>query len=134
MAKDKSQVIISPSIIPPPEEHEVSAAWILARHYNCSIEFLKPIDGYKRKTPDFVMRALEWELKAPIGESKRTIRDKLSIAKAQSPNIVIDTRRTKLLDNRIESELRRQVTIKKSIHRLIMIAKDEKVVEIKTRR
>jgi len=25
----------------PPEPHEVSAAWILARHYNCAIEFLK---------------------------------------------------------------------------------------------
>jgi hypothetical protein len=134
MAKNKSQVIISESISPQPEEHEVSAAWILARHYNCTIEFLKPLDGYMMKTPDFVMNALEWELKSPTGVSKRTIRDKLSIAKTQSPNIVIDTRWTKLSDSYIESELRKQIVIKKSIYRLIMISKSAQVIEIRMRR
>jgi hypothetical protein len=134
MAKDKAQVIISPSINPPPEEHEVSAAWILARHYNCPIEFLKPLDGYKRKTPDFVMRALEWEMKAPIGHSKTTISNNLITAKLQSPNIVFDARRTTIPDKKIESELSKYLTQRKSIYRIIMIAKDEKVVEIRKHR
>jgi hypothetical protein len=130
MANDKSQVIISQSISPPPENHEVSAAWILARHYNCTIEFLKPLGGYKVRTPDFVMKALEWEVKSPLGDKKRTIRNNLDIAKEQSPNIVIDTRRTKLKDDWIEAELRRQINIKKRIYCIIMIGKDESVVEI----
>jgi hypothetical protein len=134
MVKNKAQVIISNSIMPPPEEHEVSAAWILARHYNCSVEFLKPLDGYKRKTPDFVMMAVEWEMKSPIGRSKTTISNNLITAKLQSPNIVFDTRRTKIPDNKIERELSRFLTQRKSIYRIIMITKDKKVVEIRKRR
>jgi hypothetical protein len=133
MAKNKASVVISPSITPPPEEHEVSAAWILARHYSCTIEFLKPLGGYRMHTPDFVMMAVEWELKSPLGDKRRTIRNNLDLAKEQSPNIVIDTRRTKLRDDWIEAELRRQIKIKKRIYRIIMISKDERVVEIKRR-
>ncbi|MDR3307395.1 MAG: hypothetical protein LBS58_00645 [Coriobacteriales bacterium] len=129
--RDKAEVVILESIQPPPEPHEVSAAWILARHYNCAIEFLKPLDGYKHKTPDFVMRALQWEVKSPKGNSKRNIRDKLSNAKTQSPNIILDARRSKLSDAYIESELRKQVIVKKSIYRLLMITKAEIVIEIK---
>jgi hypothetical protein len=131
MKTGKAQVIISQSISPPPEEYEISAAWILARHYQCAIEFLKPLDGYKMKTPDFVMNALEWEMKSPNGNAKRTIRNNLDLAKTQSPNIIIDTRRTRLSDERIEEELRRQCEIKKRIYRLLMITKDGRVVEIK---
>jgi hypothetical protein len=134
MAKDKAQVIISQSIKPPPEEHEVSAAWILARHYNCSIEFLKPLDGYKRKTPDFVMNALEWEMKSATGHSKTTISNNLITAKLQSPNIVFDSRRTKIDDKKIASELQKFLIQRRSIYRIIMITKDEKVVEIQKRR
>lgn len=130
----QAQVIISPIIIPPPEEHEISAAWILARHYQCVIEFLKPLDGYKRKTPDFVMNALEWEMKSPTGNSKTTISNNLLAAKLQSPNIVFDARRTKIDDKKIESELTKYISQKKSIYRIIMIAKDETVFEIRRKK
>lgn len=129
--RNTSAVIISSGITPKPEEHEISAAWLLAKHYNCRVEFLKPLDGYKRKTPDFVMNALQWELKSPKGTSNRTIKDTLSNAKTQSPNIIIDTRRTRLDDAYIESELRKQVNIKRSIYRLLMINKQGKIIEIK---
>jgi hypothetical protein len=131
MAKDKAQVTISSTIKPSPQEHEVSAAWILARHYNCAVEFLKPLDGYRRKTPDFVMMALEWEHKSPTGNSKTTVSNNLITAKLQSPNIVFNTRRTKLDDDRIKKELRKHLVKRRSIYRIIMIAKDRKVVEIK---
>ena len=127
----KAQVIVSDNINPPPEEHEVSAAWILARYYKCRIDFLKPLEGYKRKTPDFIMNALEWEMKSPKGNTKRTIRNNIDIAKIQSPNIVIDARRTKLADEFIETELRKQCAIKARITRLIMIKKDGNILEIK---
>jgi len=77
------------------------------------------------------MRALQWEVKSPKGNSKRNIRDKLSNAKTQSPNIILDVRRSKLSDAYIESELRKQVIVKKSIYRLLMITKTEIVIEIK---
>jgi len=128
--QDKAEVIISESIQPPPEPHEVSAAWILARHYNCIIEFLKPLDGYKHKTPDFVMMALLWEVKSPTGKSKTTISNNLINAKLQSPNIVFDARRTKISDDRICAELQKHLVKRRSIYRLLMITKDEIVVEI----
>jgi len=130
---NKVKVIISDNISPPPEEHEVSAAWILAHYYKCRIEFIKPLVGYKRKTPDFIMNALEWEIKSPKGNAKRTIRNNIDLAKTQSPNIVIDTRRTKISDELIEAELKKQYTTKTRISRLIMITKNEKVLEIKWR-
>jgi hypothetical protein len=130
MKKKNAQMIISPTIIPPPEDHEISAALILAGHYNCTIEFLKPLDGYKRKTPDFVMCALEWEMKSPTGNSKTTISNNLIAAKLQSPNIVFDTRRTKLDDKKIQLELQKYLMQRRSIYRIIMITKNEKVIEI----
>ena len=131
MKKSESTVIIPSNVKPPPEEHEVSAAWILARHYSCIITFLPKLEGYKLKSPDFSMHGLVWELKSPSGSAKRTIRNNIDLAKMQSGNIVIDTRRTVLPDEWIEAELKKQFTIKKRIQRLLMITKDKKVLEIK---
>jgi len=36
------EVIISDSIIPKPENHEIDVAWILAGHFHSTVEFLKP--------------------------------------------------------------------------------------------
>ena len=131
METKKPEVVIPSNIIPPPEEHEVSAAWILAKEYNCAITFLPKREGYMLKTPDFVMKGLEWELKSPTGNAKRTIRNNIDIAKAQAASIIIDTRRTALADDWVENELKRQCSIKKRIARLIMIKKNEKIVVIR---
>ena len=132
--KDKKinpgQVII-PVIQPsPPEQHEIDAAWILARHFQCVVEFLTPIDDYKRKTADIMMLGVEWEIKCPIGESKSTIRNQFRRASRQSKNIVIDTRRTKLKHNIIEKEILFQIKVRPYIKRVILIDKFENVIEI----
>ena len=46
------QVIIPAGHPNPPEPHEVEAAYILARHYQETVEFLIPVDDYKRKSAD----------------------------------------------------------------------------------
>ena len=48
----------------------MDAAYLLANHFQCTIEFLVPIDDYKRKTPDFKMLGIEWELKSPYSLAK----------------------------------------------------------------
>jgi hypothetical protein len=126
-----ASVIIAPHIAPPPEEHEVSAAWLLARHYNCTIKFLKPVIGYKIRTPDFIMNGQEWELKSPTGNAKTTIANNLINAKSQSPHIVFDSRRTKIPDTTIIRELRKYLISKSSIKKIIIITKNEKVLAIK---
>ena len=131
MKKSEASVVIPSNVKPPPEEHEVSAAWILARHYSCIITFLPKLEGYKLKSPDFSMHSLVWELKSPSGNAKRTIRNNIDLAKLQSGNIIIDARRTVLPDEWIEAELRKQCDIKKNILRLLMVTKDKKILVIK---
>jgi hypothetical protein len=115
----------------PPAEHEVEAAWILARHFNCTVEFLIPVDDYKRTTPDIVMLGILWEVKAPKGTSRKyTIKDQFKRASKQSKNIIIDGRRTKLSDDFIENAIRYELKTRHQIKRLLFINKSARVVEI----
>ena len=42
------RVIIPVNHPNPPEQHEVDAATVLACHYQSTVEFLIPVDDYKR--------------------------------------------------------------------------------------
>ena len=105
----------------------------LAHHFQCDVEFLVPIDDYKRKTADISMLGVVWELKSPTGTSRSTIGNQFRRASQQSRNIVIDTRRTALEYDTIEKtvlfELKNRPSMKK-VNRVILIDKFEKVVEI----
>ena len=124
------QVIIPANMTRPPEPHEVDTAWILARHYQTTIEFLKTIDDFKRKSPDIKMYGVEWEIKSPKGASKKTINTQFSRASTQAQNIVIDSRRTKLPYNRIEKDVLLECKKRTNIKKVIIIDKNEKIVEI----
>ncbi|MDR0884990.1 MAG: hypothetical protein LBN22_01260 [Clostridiales Family XIII bacterium] len=132
--KEKSieaDVVIPNNLANPLEEYEIEVAWILAKHYNCAVRFLVAIDGYMVKTPDMVMRGVMWEMKSPCGNSKTTISNNLKNAKKQSASIIFDNRRMKMSDPKIQADLMRELVKRKYISRLIMITKDEKVVEIR---
>ena len=136
MAKKKrkqinpGQVIIPVNHPNPPEQHEIDAAIVLARHYRCNVEFLIPLDDYKRKTADIIMFGVEWEMKSPTGKSKYTIQDQFKRASKQAKNIVIDSRRTKLKDDFIEKSIKIIFNKRHSIKRVILINKKQKVLEI----
>jgi len=129
--QSKADVIIPPNHPNPPEEHEVDAAWILARHYNTVIRFLVPVDDYKRKTADIEMLGAEWEIKSPTGNAKNTVRHQLRRAAGQAKNIVYDARRSPMPDSfiisRIEHEL---VHAKRTIRRVLMINKSSQILVI----
>jgi hypothetical protein len=136
--KNRKKINLGQVIIPaghpnPPEPHEVDAAYVLARHYQETVEFLIPVDDYKRKSADIVMLGLEWELKCPIGASKATIENQFRRASKQAKNIIIDTRRTKLeyeiIEKRILFELNARPSMKK-VNKVILIDKFKKVLEI----
>ena len=124
------QVIIPANHPNPPEAHEIDAAYILARHYQCEVKFLIPISDFKRKTADIIMLGVEWEIKSPIGKSKYTIQDQFRRASKQAKNIVLDTRRTKLKDDLIEKYILAALKKRPSIKKVILINKLQKVVEI----
>ena len=124
------QVIIPVNHPNPPETHEIEAAFALARHYRCVVEFLIPIDDYKRKTADIVMFGVEWEIKCPIGKSKYTIQGQFRRASKQAKNIIIDTRRTKLKDGFIEKAVLYEIRKRPNIKKVVLINKFQKVIEI----
>ena len=130
METKKPDVVIPSNIIPPPQEHEVSAAWILARHYEQTVEFLASIDDYKRKTPDFVMGGVMWEVKSPEGKSRQNVERQLRRALRQSRNIIFDGRRSAVPDDILKNKLKHEITIQRSVRKLVFISKDKKVLEI----
>ena len=132
MSKVKANVIIPTDLVNPIESHEIEAAWILARHYNVIVEFLKPIDGYKVKTADFVMDGIIWELKSPIGKSKNTIEYTLRRAGKQSRFLVFDGRRAQLSDEFMVQKIHYELSKRRSIKKVIFINKNQEVLEIVT--
>jgi len=134
MAKKRKQTNPGQVIIPvnhpnPPEQHEIDAAIVLARHYRCNVEFLIPIDDYKRKTADVIMFGVEWEMKSPTGKSKYNIQDQFRRASKKAKNIVIDARRTKLRDELIEKAIVFELKKRPYLNKVILINKNEKVLE-----
>ena len=132
--KNLGKVIIPTGHPNPPEQHEVDIAFILARHFQCTVEFLVPIDDYKRKTADIVMLGVQWEMKSPTGASKATIENQFRRASSQASNIIIDTRRTMLEYESIKKSvlfaMKKRPSMKK-VNRIILIDKFENVVAIK---
>jgi len=129
------KVIIPNNINPQPSEREVSVANILACHYKSTIEFITPIQSYKQKTPDVIMNGLLWEIKSPVGSSKKaTIEKQLRTALKQSNNIIFDSRYTKLTDEIIIVQLLKRAKIHRKISKIILISKEKIVIELYKKR
>jgi hypothetical protein len=127
---NSGQVIIPTGHPNPPETHEIDVAWILARFFSTTVEFLIPVDDYKRKTADIVMLGVEWEIKSPTGKSKNTIGYQFRRASKQSKFIVFDGRRTSIDDIKIQDGIRLEMTKRTTIRRVIFITKSSEVLEI----
>jgi hypothetical protein len=130
MKKKNALVIIPTNLSRPPADHEVEVAWILARHYNDIVEFLRPIEGYRIKTADLVMNGVMYEIKSPVGNSKTTISRQIERAVKQSKYIILDGRRTTIKDTEIENKIRFVLSVRKSVQKVIFITKQQIVVEI----
>ena len=124
--QNKPTVIIPSNMRPLPEQHEVSAAWILARHFNTTIVFITPSNGYGIKSYDFTMNGLEWELKSPVGTSKKTtIERQFRHAKGKKEHLIIDCRRTELKDDFCEKKVRTERIQHKDVKKLLVITKSK---------
>ena len=130
MKAKNSKLIIPSNLDNPPEENEIQIAQIIAEHYNARVEFLRPVDDYKRKTPDIMFKGQLWEMKSPMGKAKSSIERQLKRALKQSKNVIIDGRRSVLADDMIELELRRQCVLRHSMRKLVFITKNKIVIEI----
>jgi len=100
----------------------------LAWHFQCVVEFLTPVDDYKRKTADIKMLGILWEMKSPIGTSKSTIGNQFRVAAKQARHIVIDTRRTMLEYENIEKMVIFELKNRPSVKKVVLIDKSNKVI------
>jgi len=128
--KQTGNVIIPSKIINYLEKHEIEIATILSEYFNTDVEFIIPIDDYKRKSADIRMFGVEWEMKSPIGASKSTIGNQFRFATKQSKNIIIDARRTKLNPIIVKQQILLEKKKRAVIKRVILIEKTGNVVEI----
>jgi len=111
--------------------HEVDVALVLARHYQTAVEFIVPIDDYKRKSADIVMLGAQWEIKCPRGNGKSTISNQLRNASKQSASIILDSRLTTMKYDEFEKRVRFSIQNKSAIKRVILVNKFGKVIEIR---
>jgi hypothetical protein len=126
----KANVLIPANMDSQPERHEIEVAWIIAEYFNCEVKFLKPVDSYKRKTPDIEVNRIQWEIKSPIGNSRKTIANQLRRASAQSKYIIFDCRRTKIADVIIENRICNELLNHRSINKVLLVKKNKIVVDL----
>lgn len=115
-----------------PEPHEIEVARILARHFKTDVLFLEPINSYKQRTPDIIMSGVEWEIKVPVGGSKKsTVEKQIKKATRQSNNIVVYGAYIDLSKVTILKQIKRELAIHKRIRKLIFIDEHRKVICLK---
>ena len=131
-SKKSWQVILPDNTKNPPQQHEIDAAETVAKKFGYTIQFLEPLDDYKRKTPDVVMNGKIVEIKSPEGKSRKlTVRRQFDRATKQLANeMIFDGRRTKLPDEFLRREILKELQKRHRITRVIFIGKDKKVLEI----
>lgn len=123
-------------VVPPGvtlDVHEKRTADFLAARRGANITFLVPNRKKGLKTPDVEMNGLNWEIKSPKGKSSRTIENNLRLALRQSAYIILDLRR---MDVHIPTEkllvdIERRFNDAKAIHHIIVITRQEYMVEFK---
>lgn len=122
-------VIIPTSLVDQPKNHEVSAAMLLSEYFETDVVFI-PSSPDKR-TPDFRIKNLCWELKSPTGKSKTNIEHQLKHAQKQSENIIFDLRASKIHETKAISAAKYQLKLLPRIRRLFVIKKNNQIIVLK---
>lgn len=111
------------------EKHEYRTV-LFFTNLGYDVELIPRSNKQGEKRPDIRMTRLLWEMKSPKGEGKYLIPNTIQRAVKQSSNIVIDLRRTKRHQSKCLAEIHREFGRSKSIKRLKIITKDEKLIEL----
>ena len=114
-----------------PERHELRAASILAAYYG-TVEFIRAKNIFKHKNPDIKMGGIIWEIKVPIGKSKRTIENNYRVAQQQSENVIFDIRNIGIGENQAIAQIKREASIRRArkLRRIKIITKSSKILDI----
>lgn len=111
------------------EPHELKTINFLIL-YGFNIEVLKPSNTPSIKNADFYIKGIIWEAKSPNGSGNSTIARQFHKAGKQSDHMILDLRRVKLDSNKAKNEAFNRFNMSRRIKRLLLITKDEKLLDI----
>ena len=107
----------------PPEQSEFEAAKYFAA-LGKDITFIRPSSIPNQHRPDILMDGVEWEIKCPVGDSKRTIENNMRKAIKQSHNIIFDLRHMRQSEKKSIAKLDKEFKINSQLRKLYVIKKD----------
>lgn len=126
--QSKYSIVIPVGMKPRPKIHEETAAEILANYFKSDVCF---VEAALQGTPDVSIKGVKWEIKSPIGASANNIQKNMREASAQSYNIVIDLRRSKLHQTRALGYIKQFTERYKRLKRVLVITKSRQILTIK---
>jgi len=126
MTKKQGKIIPNGVVL---EKHEIRTVVFLTE-LGYDIELLPPDQVKGSKTPDLKMNGAYWEMKAPKGKGKYLIQNTIHKALHQSPNIILDIRRLKILQAESLPKIEKEFKLSKSAKRMIVIKKGRKLIDL----
>ena len=112
------------------EKHEYRTI-LLFTEIGIDIELIPKSERKGVRAPDIVMNGLKWEIKSPKGEGKYLMQNTIQKAVKQSRNVIVDLKRTKRSQERCLQELKNEFDKSKSLQRLKIITKSNKILDFK---
>ena len=112
----------------PPEKNEFDTAKFFANRGK-DIVFLKPSRIPNVHTPDILMDGVEWEMKAPVGSSKRTIEVNFRKAVKQSKYIIFDLRAINVPEKQCIAQLEKEFNWRHYLKKMYVIRKNGDLLE-----
>lgn len=130
MTAGSGKIIIAPDLNIWPHELETAKALALA---GMTVEFIRRSEEQHATSADVLIDGIQWEMKAPKGESIKIVERNLRRAIRQSTCIIFDSRRIKRIpDKAIERELRTCCAGRvKGIRHLLFVNRHTDVIDIK---
>ncbi len=123
------QIHTPSDIDPPPYPHEMFAAKSISMFFNSDVTFIKRSNT--AKSADLLISNVIWEVKSPIGNSKRTMQNNLRTADNQSQNIIINLARCRMPPARAISRINNELQKANKIKRLLVVLKNGKTIVLK---
>ena len=81
--------------------------------------------------PDIMLAGVPWEIKAPEGDGKNTIKHNIQNAAHQSENVIIDLFRCKLSEDIAMKDIQHHFSLSKRLKRMKVITKSGKIIDLR---
>ena len=123
------QIHTPSNMSPPPYSHEMFVAQAISVYFDIDVTFIRSSNTVK--SADLIVGNTIWEIKSPIGSSKRTIQNNLRKADNQSFNIIISLFRCKMESDKAINRIRYELKKANKVKRLLVVKKDGRILVLK---